>query len=122
MTDRDPDQEILDEIERRRAAGTEFEGLQRVNARVSPNARGTFSIRLSRDELGVIIEAAKLRGQRMTDFVREAAVQAAKTEKRLSEDAGHYSLESFRADYEELGRKLERSLVKHEGAQRAGGH
>jgi hypothetical protein len=80
MNDRDPDQDILDEYERRRAEGTDLDGLQRVNLSPSSKARATFSIRLSKDEMGIITQAARKRGVSLTDFIRDVSTSAARAE------------------------------------------
>jgi len=73
MNERDPDQDILDEYERRIAAGTDLEGLEPANISVSPTARATFSIRLSREEFEAFNEAAKVRRMTLSDFLRSSA-------------------------------------------------
>ncbi|MGE0059664.1 MAG: DUF1778 domain-containing protein [Dehalococcoidia bacterium] len=100
MNQRDPDQEILDEYERRRAEGTDLDGLERVTARVSSKARANFSIRLSRDEFNVILQAARRRGVTVTDFIREGAMSAAEDELA--------AIDPETLDLAEVGKELER--------------
>src|SRR5688572_1811193 len=100
MTDRDPDQDILDEYERRIAAGTDLEGLTRAPIKTSPNVRANFSIRLNQEEFGVISAAAKRRGVTVTDFIREGAIGAAEQE-LAAEDVDAL-------DLAEMGRELDR--------------
>jgi uncharacterized protein (DUF1778 family) len=109
MNERDPDQDILDEYERRRADGTDLDGLVRVTARVSPNARANFSIRLSRDEFGVISQAARRRGITVTDFIREGAMTAAEDE-LAAEDPETMDLAEMGKELERLRKRVDSKL------------
>ena len=80
MNSRDPDAEIIEEIEKRIAEGTEFEGLTRVRARQPKIPRAVFSVRLSPEELNVIARAAAIKGSTVSDFIREVAMSAAEYE------------------------------------------
>lgn len=100
MNDRDPDQDILDEYERRIADGTDLDGLTRVPIKTSPNARANFSIRLNKDEFGVILEAARSRGVTVSDFIRDGAITTAEYELAARD--------SDTLDLAEMGRELDR--------------
>lgn len=114
MNERDPDQDILDEYERRRAEGTDLDGLQRVSLSPSSKARSTFSIRLSKDEMSVILQAARKRGVSLTDFIRDASTSAARAEVAPPDD-----LAEMKRELDSL-RKRVNDALKSESRTQAG--
>jgi uncharacterized protein (DUF1778 family) len=111
------DDELVAEYEKRIADGTDLVGLIPVRSTPSPHARrSVFSVRLGSEELALISGAAHKQGLSIGDFIREAAKRAATEVADL--DAGEYSLESFKADYEALGRKLDSSIANSERMRR----
>jgi uncharacterized protein (DUF1778 family) len=106
------DQELLEEYERRIAAGTDLDGLIPVKARVPRNPRAVFSLRLSKDEYEVIARAAEARGQGVSDFIRDAAMDSATLLDRAEPE--EYNLSAVRADVARIGRKLDRAVKKVE--------
>ena len=109
MNDRDPDQDILDEYERRIVEGTDLEGLTRAPIKTSPNARANFSIRLNKEEFGVISAAAKSRGVTVTDFIREGAMTAAEQE-LAAKDAATMDLAEMAQELDRLHQRIEKRL------------
>lgn len=103
MTNRDPDQELLDEYERRIAEGTDLAGLIPVKARTPRNPRAVFSMRLSKDEYAVISVAAEAKGQSISDFIRDAAMDAAALTGQADSE---YDLPAIRADIARIDRKI----------------
>jgi uncharacterized protein (DUF1778 family) len=104
------DDELVAEYERRIADGTDLAGLTPVGSTPPPHTRrSVFSVRLGPEELALISGAAHKQGLSIGDFIREAAKRAATEVDDL--DAGEYSLESFKADYDALGRKLDSSIA-----------
>ena len=77
MTNMPSDEEIIADIERRRAEGTDLDDLLPVKATTPPNPRIVFSIRLGYEELKAITKAAESKGIPIGDFIRRAALQAA---------------------------------------------
>jgi hypothetical protein len=71
-------EELIRELDSRKDSGLEFEGFVPVKARVNKNPRAVMSLRMSSEELREISEAARVYGQNMSEFVREAAVRAAR--------------------------------------------
>ena len=73
--------ETRDEMRREAEAikGTELEieGLIPVEANISPNLGIVYSLRFSTDEMKVLREAAKSRGMKLSEFIREVAMNAA---------------------------------------------
>jgi hypothetical protein len=55
----------------------EIEGLIPVKMTVSPNLGIVYSLRFSTDEMKVLRDAAKSRGMKLSEFIREVAVTAA---------------------------------------------
>jgi hypothetical protein len=55
----------------------ELEGLVPVKMTVSPNLGIVYSLRFSADEMKVIRDAAKSRGKKLSEFIREVAMDAA---------------------------------------------
>jgi hypothetical protein len=55
----------------------ELEGLVPVKMTVSPNLGIVYSLRFSADEMKVLREAAKTRGMKLSEFIREGAMNAA---------------------------------------------
>ena len=55
----------------------ELEGLVPVKMTVSPNLGIVYSLRFSADEMKVLREAAKTRGIKLSEFIREVAMNAA---------------------------------------------
>ncbi len=116
MTNRDPDQELLEEYERRIAAGTDLEGLIPVKARTPKNPRAVFSMRLSKDEYEAISAAAEVKGQSVSDFIRDAAMDAAAL---TGQPEGEYSLAAIRADIARIDRKIAAASKPPRGAEPA---
>jgi hypothetical protein len=71
----------LDEMRREAEAikGTEqeLEGLVPVKMTVSPNLGIVYSLRFSTDEMKVLRDAAKNRGMKLSEFIREGAMALA---------------------------------------------
>ena len=55
----------------------EIEGLIPVKMTVSPNLGIVYSLRFSADEMKVLRDAAKSRGMKLSEFIREVAMTAA---------------------------------------------
>ena len=110
MSERDPDQDIIDEYERRIAAGTDFEGLIRVNARTPRNPRAVVSIRVAPDIFDLVASAAESRGVSVSEFFRDAA--ATEAARVLAEDAKDYSLAELQADIGNIKRRLDKAAQK----------
>jgi hypothetical protein len=106
------DEELVAEFEKRIADGDDLEDLVPVRSVPPPpnTRRSVFSVRLGSDELASIASAARKQGLSIGDFIREAAKRAAAETER--QDAGDYSLETFKAEYDALGRKLERRIAR----------
>jgi hypothetical protein len=77
MTNMPSDEEIIADIERRRAEGTDLDDLLPVKATTPANPRMVFAVRLGYEELKAITEAAQARRLPIGDFIRKAALQAA---------------------------------------------
>ena len=58
----------------------EFAGGQRVEGTVGRERRSLFSLRIGADELSELSKAAAARGQSVSEFIRGAALQAARQE------------------------------------------
>jgi uncharacterized protein (DUF1778 family) len=80
MAEHDPDQNIIDEIERQIAAGTDLEGLTPVSAKPARNPRAVVSIRVPPDAFEIVAQAAEHRGVSVSEFFRDAAMSAAARE------------------------------------------
>ena len=106
------DEEMIEEIERQRAEGTDLDGLVPVKARTTKSPRLVFSIRLGQDELKAIEAAAESRGVSMGDFIRDSAMQAAAGEAKLAADADEYSLEALHTDIALIKRKLDQVVKR----------
>lgn len=79
MTQRPSDAEMIAEIERRRAEGTDLDGLIPIATAPQPfKPRAVFSVRLAAEELKEITEAAELTGIPIGDFIRKSALEAAR--------------------------------------------
>jgi uncharacterized protein (DUF1778 family) len=74
------DEEIIEDIERSIAEGTELKGWKRIDVKVSKNLTATYGIRMSPEELRMFTDAAKARGMRLSDFMRAAARAAVQGE------------------------------------------
>jgi hypothetical protein len=72
--------DLAKEADATHEAGAELEGLTPVRARVAKEVRAIFSLRLSPSELAEVATAAQERGQKVGDFVRLAALAAARGE------------------------------------------
>jgi hypothetical protein len=70
-------EEMRREAEAIKGTEQEIEGLVPVKARISPNLGIVYSLRLTEAEMSFIRNAAKRRGIKMSDLVREAAMNAA---------------------------------------------
>ena len=55
----------------------ELEGLVPVKMTVSPNLGIVYSLRFSVEEMKVVRDAAKSRGMKLSEFIREGAMNAA---------------------------------------------
>lgn len=78
-------EDIRREYEAKKRAGTEFEGLVPVKARVGKDVRVVFSIRLSPTELDRITVASRAAEKDISDFIRSAALTAAAGDIDISE-------------------------------------
>ncbi len=74
---RQTDEEMIRDMGKRMADGTEFEGLVPVRARVAKEARAVFAVRLSQAEMKTITEAAAKQARPIGDFIRAASLAAA---------------------------------------------
>jgi uncharacterized protein (DUF1778 family) len=72
--------DLAKEADAARKAGIELEGLTPIRAHIAKEVRAVFSLRLSPSELSLVSTAAKARGQKVGDFVRLAALAAARGE------------------------------------------
>ena len=70
-------EEMRNEAEAIKGTEKEIDGLIPVKARISPNLGIVYSLRLTEAEMSFIRNAAKRRGIKMSDLVREAAMNAA---------------------------------------------
>jgi hypothetical protein len=70
-------EELRREAEAIKGTEKEIEGLVPVKAKISPNLEIVYSLRLSEGEMSFIRNAAKRRGIKMSDLVREGAMNAA---------------------------------------------
>lgn len=120
MTMNVSDEEMVAEIERQIAAGTDLDGLIPVKSSVPRSPRAVFSIRLAPEELKAISEAARAQGVSIGDFLREAARHAIARVDEPDTAADDYSVAAFQADLARLSRKLERSLARQEEQLRKG--
>ena len=77
MTNTPSDEEIIAEIERLRAEGTDLDDLIPVDLSPSSKPRAVFAIRLGSEELKYITEAARARDLSIGDFIRRAALREA---------------------------------------------
>jgi uncharacterized protein (DUF1778 family) len=64
------------------AKGGELEGVVRVDAAVARIRRDVFSLRIGSDELVEVAEAAAAKGQNVGEFIRDAAINAARSGQR----------------------------------------
>ena len=55
----------------------EIEGLTPVNARISPNLGTVYSLRFSAAEMSLLREAARERGIKLSELIREGALASA---------------------------------------------
>lgn len=55
----------------------ELEGLKPVNMTISPNLGIVYSLRMTADEMLFLRKAAESRGMKLSEFMREAAMNAA---------------------------------------------
>ena len=78
--------ELVREAEAFKDTERELEGLVPVKARVAKPVRAVYSVRMSSAELTQISEAARRRGITVSDFMRQASLAAASSERGL--DAG----------------------------------
>ena len=73
--------ESLDDARRKAEAvkdtEQELEGLIPVKMTVSPNLGIVYSLRFSSDEMKVLRDAAKNRGMKLSEFIREVSMDAA---------------------------------------------
>ena len=72
--------EMRREAEAIKGTELEIEGLIPVEANVSPNLGIVYSLRFSTDEMTVLREAAKSRGMKLSEFIRDVAMAAAAEE------------------------------------------
>src|SRR5690606_18962499 len=70
-------EELRKEAEAVKGTEKEIEGLIPVKARISPNLQIVYSLRFSEEEMSFIRNAAKRRGIKMSDLIREGAMEAA---------------------------------------------
>ena len=114
------DDEIIAEIEKQIAEGTDLDGLIPVNSTAPKSPRAVFSIRLAPEELKKISKAARDSGVPIGDFIRAAASEAARREEKFNEEADEYTLAAFQKDFALLSRKLERSLARQQARMKKG--
>ena len=69
--------EMRREAEAIKGTELEIEGLIPVEANISPNLGIVYSLRFSTDEMKVLRDAAKNRGMKLSEFIREVAMAAA---------------------------------------------
>ena len=99
------DEEIIAEIEKERAQGTDLEGFRPVNVRTT-EPRAVFSVRLGRLETKKLSRAAERRGMAMGDFIRMAALEAAQRDAEAEESGEEV------ATLEDLKTKLEIAMTE----------
>lgn len=100
-------EELARQYDERLAEGREFDGLVPVKARVAKDVRATTSVRLTPAELTEIVAAAKKRDLTMSDFIRQAALAAARGELDLS-SAEAVSLEELATRMDEVSATVRR--------------
>lgn len=69
--------EMVREAEAIKGTELEVEGLIPVKARISPNLGIVYSLRFTRDEMKSLRDAAEARGVKLSELIREAALEAA---------------------------------------------
>lgn len=69
--------EMRREAEAIKGTELEIEGLIPVEAHISPNLGIVYSLRFSTDEMKVLRDAAKNRGIKLSEFIREGAMTLA---------------------------------------------
>ena len=70
-------EELRREAEAVKDTPLEFEGLVPVQGVIKQNADIVYSLRFTRDEMATLRSAAELRGVKLSELIREAAVAAA---------------------------------------------
>jgi len=74
---KDYDTEI-DRLDSLADSDDEFAGGTRVTGTIARERRNLFSLRIGADELTELAEAASARGQKVSEFIRSAALQVAR--------------------------------------------
>jgi uncharacterized protein (DUF1778 family) len=104
----DSDEDIIRDLDRQIEEGIELDDAAPVRA-ISRNPRAVFSVRLGPEELRRISRAAASRGSSIGDFIRDAALEAAKRE--AESQSGDPSLvelkDALEAATRSIGRQLE---------------
>jgi hypothetical protein len=77
-----------EEMDALKDSGREFEGLERVNAKVSKTPRDVIVLEMSSAEFSEVVEAARNLDQPVDDFIRSAAVAKAREPKSRGAPAG----------------------------------
>ena len=99
-------EDMVREVESVKDTEAELEGLVPVRARVSPNLGVVYSLRLSRDEMNRISEAASKRGKKISEFLRMAALAAAEEDSNLGQEERASVLQSAREKAQDLAETL----------------
>ena len=71
------DKEIAQRFEEARERGEEFDNLVPVKARFPRNAESIYSIRLTSQEMQILAGAARAKGMKLSQFIRDASLQMA---------------------------------------------
>jgi uncharacterized protein (DUF1778 family) len=93
--------ELAREIDELKDSGRELDGYIPVKARVSETPRAVFSLRLAPGELAEISKAAQERRSSVGDFVRSAALAAARGDIQTEVSATIHELRSALSRLEE---------------------
>ncbi|HEX5368987.1 MAG TPA: hypothetical protein VFY10_06180 [Dehalococcoidia bacterium] len=101
---REPDEDIIRDMEKSIEEGRELAGAHRVSGRVSQNLSVTFALRLSRDEHDEFARAAESRGMTLADLMRSATRAAVEGQLDAEKAA---ALNKARAAARELAATLE---------------
>jgi hypothetical protein len=101
-------EEIANEYDKMKEAGTELDNLVPVKARVAKDLRAVFSFRLSPAELTEIAAAARSRKRSISDFIRTAALAASRDELDLGAGDQAAALLEVRQKTRELSESVSR--------------
>lgn len=100
--------DIVRESEEFKDTEREIEGLVPIKARISSNPGVVYSLRLTRDEMSRISEAASQRGLKVSVFLRMAALAAADSEIRPNDAERAIILQEVREKVRDLAEAVSR--------------